>query len=347
MILAIVVFAILAQAHAANVRDTVDVQLVTDEADSVVAVANRVAVGSALSSADLEHLAGTIGFRHLQERQARFGGALADSTMAAFVNELAASGRFAAYREALRRLEGVNVASAAKRASAYLPRGTTLRARLYFEIKPHANSFVFTGSDSLPSIFLSVQPENTPKQAMNTLAHELHHIGVASACREAARIDTSRVTPPVATLLEFLSAFGEGRAMLAAAGGPDVHPHAADPDSIRKRWDRDVLRAPADIAELSSFAEAVLDGRITTVDSVTNRGMSYFGVQGPWYTVGWLMSSTVERVQGRPALIASTCNPVDLLSTYNDAVARLGARRRLPSWPADLVRRLRAADITM
>jgi hypothetical protein len=73
-------------------------------------------------------------------------------------------------------------------------------------------------------------------------------------------------------------------------------------DSIRQRWDRDVSNAPAQMEELSGFIASVLNGRITTADSVTHRGDSYFGVQGPWYTVGWLMASTVERELGKPAL---------------------------------------------
>ena len=268
-------------------------------------------------------------------------GTLSDSALREFVNGLAKSGQGAAYRAKVRELERIDLTHAADKAIAYLPRGTTLRARLYLEIKPRSNSFVFTGADSVPSIFVSVQLGRSRAQVMNTLAHELHHIGVFAACHHAAPMDSSRITPAVATLLDYLTAFGEGRAMLAAAGGPNVHPHAADDDSIRQRWDRDVSNAPRDMKELSSFFESVLDGRIATADSVTRRGDSYFGVQGPWYTVGWLMASTVERELGRPALVATTCDPVGFLAAYDKAVARAGARAQLPSWPRSLIERLR------
>jgi hypothetical protein len=140
-------------------------------------------------------------------------------------------------------------------------------------------------------------------------------------------------------LLNYLTAFGEGRAMLAAVGGPGVHPHAEDADSIQKRWDRDVARAPLDVNELSGFFADVLARRISTADSVQRRGNSYFGVQGPWYTVGWLMAATVEREFGRAALISTLCKPVEFLMQYNRAAQRSNSARHtsLPIWPSSLI----------
>ena len=69
--------------------------------------------------------------------------------------------------------------------------------------------------------------------------------------------------------------------------------------------------------------------------------MAFFGVQGPWYTVGWLMASTVERKEGRTALVQTLCDPVRLLRRYNAAA---GARRpgdpALPAWSEALLARL-------
>jgi putative zinc-dependent peptidase DUF5700 len=140
--------------------------------------------------------------------------------------------------------------------------------------------------------------------------------------------------PSASQPVRLLGALGEGEAMLAAAGSPDVNPHMVDDDSIQRRWERDVAHAPASVAELSSFFADVPDERITTGDSVRGRANSYFGVQGPWYTVGWLMASTVERELGRPALIAELCVPTRLLADYNRAcstITRFCAKQPLPA----------------
>jgi Putative zinc dependent peptidase (DUF5700) len=129
--------------------------------------------------------------------------------------------------------------------------------------------------------------------------------------------------------------------MLAAAGSPEAHPHAADEDTVRARWDRDVAHGLADIGELSRFFAAVLDGRLASADSVRREANSYYGTQGPWYTVGWLMAATIERTFGRTALVRTLCEPTRFIARYNDAARYANARgAALPTWDAGLVRRL-------
>jgi hypothetical protein len=236
-------------------------------------------------------------------------------------------------------LEQVDVSGAAALALKYLPPATPLRARLYLEIKHSTNSFVFTGRDSIPAIFLYVQADQSPAQVKNTLAHELHHIGLNAACPD---LPFAHVSAAERMLLRYLGAFGEGQAMLAAGGSPSAHPHAADDDTVRARWDRDVANAALDVEELSRFFTSVLDGQVTSADSVRSRASTYFGVQGPWYTVGWLMAATIERELGRDALIGSLCEPTQFIARYNDAVRKHPGGAALPMWNATLVSRLLA-----
>jgi hypothetical protein len=316
----------------------VDVRLEPDEADAALTILDTRLRGATPTPTDWERLFSADGYQHLKEREAAMGRSFTDSAFTAFLMSDTLLRRAPALARILPSLERLDVSAATARALTYLPAGTPLRARLYLEIKPRTNSFVFTGRDSVPSIFLYVKPDQSPAQLENTLAHELHHIGLNRACPEPS---FARATPAQRMLLWFLGAFGEGQAMLAAAGSASIHPHALDDDSVRTRWDRDVSHAPADIAELSRFFVAVLDGRMTSADSVRDQAFTYYGVQGPWYTVGWLMASTIEREFGRDRLVGSICDPTRFIATYQGAAKQANRRgASLPLWDQDLVGRL-------
>jgi hypothetical protein len=321
----------------------IDVQLESDEADAAIAILDKRVHREMPTTANWQRLFSSKGYQHLQEREASLGRAFTDSAFTTFLMSDTLLQRASLLDRALPPLERLDVSAAAGRSLKYLPASTPIKARLYLEIKPKTNSFVFTGRDSTPSIFLYVDPHQSPAQLENTIAHELHHIGLNSACSDRP---FARATPAQRMLLRFLGAFGEGQAMLAAAGSPSIHPHATDDDTIQARWDRDVANASADIDELSRFFVSVLDGRVTSADSVQNQAFQYFGAQGPWYTVGWLMASTVERELGRDVLVRSLCEPTRFISLYNDAAKRANARGgMLPTWNAELVNRLASLRI--
>ena len=77
-------------------------------------------------------------------------------------------------------------------------------------------------------------------------------------------------------------------------------------------------------------------------DSIRAQAMEFFGVQGPWYTVGYKMAVTIENTEGRAALIATICDPVELLREYNRAAPRSGSpgAPALPLWPDSFLDRL-------
>jgi hypothetical protein len=90
---------------------------------------------------------------------------------------------------------------------------------------------------------------------------------------------------------------------------------------------------------VEAFLLDILDRRIVDPDSIGRAAMAFFGVQGPWYTLGWLMAATVEQSSGRAALVGLLCDPVKLLASYN-AAARREERARLPLWSDSLLARL-------
>ncbi|HKG93292.1 MAG TPA: DUF5700 domain-containing putative Zn-dependent protease [Gemmatimonadaceae bacterium] len=309
------------------------------EADLALAVAD--ARDDAGRDSAWRLLLATDGYRRLAERESSFRRTIPDSAFLAFLRSDTLRARVPALRATLAEWRRTDVTAAAGRALAYLPPGGTLRATMYLMVKPRTNSFVYDLARD-PAIFMYVDPAKSRAQLENTLAHELHHVGLNGACGAAAPADSARPAA-VRAAARWSSAFGEGVAMLAAAGGPAVHPHATSPDSDHARWDRDVSNAPDDLRRVERFFTDVLDGRLADADSQRTVGMSFFGAtQGPWYTVGWLMARTIETTLGRERLIASLCDGPALLAAYNEAAARRNAAgEQLPLWSPALLERLR------
>jgi hypothetical protein len=130
--------------------------------------------------------------------------------------------------------------------------------------------------------------------------------------------------------------------MLAAAGGPDAHPHAASPPEVRARWDKDVANFNEDLKKVEKFFIDILEKRLTEEAKIREAGFKFFGLQGPWYTVGWKMAVTIEQTYGRARLIACLCDTRNLLATYNDAATRTNraAHAPLALWSTALIKGL-------
>lgn len=128
--------------------------------------------------------------------------------------------------------------------------------------------------------------------------------------------------------------------MLAAAGGPDVDPHAASSTKERARWEHDMGKFNEDLVDVNQFFLDVLHGKFANNDALEEKGGSFFGAQGPWYTVGYRMSVMVEKRFGRPALIGTTVDPRCLLVLYNQAAAEQNqaGKKALPLWSEDVFR---------
>jgi hypothetical protein len=135
-----------------------------------------------------------------------------------------------------------------------------------------------------------------------------------------------------------IGAFGEGFAMPAAAGGPDVHPHAVSKTDERARWDKDIANFNDDLKKVETFFIDVLENRLTE-DQIQKTGFSFFGIQGPWYTVGWKMAVLIEKTYGRRTLVNCICDQRKLLTTSNRAAARHNriSRERLALWSGSVI----------
>lgn len=301
----------------------------TGEADAVLAM-----IGAVDQEAAWRRLTTTAGFVRLAARERSLKREFDTEQFRAFVGSPALAARAPALRDTLARWRAIRLDAIASRVFAYLPAEAKLVATIYPVIKPRNNSFVFF-DDAGAAIFAFVDPAVTAAQHDNTIAHELHHIGFASLEHPPCT-----AAPATCSAREWASAFGEGFAMLAAAGGPDVHPHHASTPADRARWDRDVARFDDDLRRVEALLLDVVAGTLDA-ERARERAMAFFGVQGPWYTIGWSMAVAIERCAGRAVLVEAMRKPWTTLGLYNEVRGRCPARGTATAlWNPDLVRAL-------
>jgi hypothetical protein len=321
-------------------QERVNVLLVTDEAEAVLTILAKKKANEAISDADWQQLFATEGYVRLKQRETSMQRSFEDADLKTFVLSDQLAERAPALREALDKWKRADITRAAHLALTYLPKDARISAKIYPVIKPRENSFVFDVKND-PAIFMYLDPTVSPQKFENTLAHEMHHIGYGTSCpSKQIAAEREKLPPDVQTALKWIGGFGEGFAMLAAAGGPDIHPHAVSDKEERARWDKDVANFNDDLKKVEKFLLDVLDGRLTG-EEANKAGFSFFGTQGPWYTVGWQMSVLIEKTYGRAALIESFCDQRKLLMTYNRAAEKYNrtARKPLSLWSKSLVDR--------
>jgi hypothetical protein len=315
-------------------QSNVNLTVVADEANAALLI-----LGGDTSDRAWQRLFASDGYVRLVKRESAFKRPLNETAMRELLANPDIRAKAPALAQTLAQWKAADVSASAAKALAYLPAGSKLRASVYPTIKPAGNSFVFE-LDTNPAIFLYLDPAISQAQFANTVAHELHHVGYAQNCptpgvkAEVAKLDERRTK-----LLNWIGAFGEGFAMLAAAGGPDIHPHDNDDAATRERWDHDVANFNADRAKVEACFLALRDGTLTG-DAIPTMGYTFFGVQGPWYTVGWKMSVTIERAFGRARLIGCIADNRLFLPTYNEAATATNSSDS--RWPERLAAAFRA-----
>lgn len=322
----------------------VNVRLVTDEAEAVLAILAKRKTNQLLTEADWQRVFQSEGYLRLKARETSMKRSFEDADFKAFVLSDQLAAQTQALAETLSRWKGADISGAASLALAYLPKDARIRAKIYPVIKPRDNSFVFDVKND-PAIFLYLDPTVSREEFVNTLAHELHHIGYGSSCPSRRTSDEmAKMQPNAQTVLTWIGAFGEGFAMLAAAGGPAVHPHAVSNQEDRARWDRDLANFNDDLKKVEQFFLDILANKLTD-DEIQKTGFSFFGTQGAWYTVGWKMAVLIEKTFGRAKLIECLCDQRKLLFTYSKAAAKHNRTSRDPLalWSAAIINSIKPA----
>ena len=329
-------------AESLSSQSPIEARLVTDEAEAVLTILAKKRANRPITEADWQSLFASEGYVRLKKREAAMGRSFEDADFKSFVLSDDLSGRAQALTETLDKWKRTDVTKAARLAMAYLPGNARIKAKIYPVIKPRGNSFVFD-IPADPAIFLYLDPARSKDKFENTLTHELHHIGYGSSCPSTlVSEEISRLPQKAQNLDRWLGAFGEGFAMQAAAGGADIHPHSvSDPDE-RARWDRDMMNFNDDLKKVEKFFLDIWENRLTDQEKIAEAGFSFFGEQGPWYTVGWRMAVLIEKTYGREKLIEVFCDKRNLLETYNEAAALYNGKApaRLALWSDALTKAL-------
>ena len=257
-------------ASVAGQTDSIRLRLDTGEAEAALAILDARASDGPVPDSLWTLLEQSEGFTRLVEREKSLGRGLSMEDMRGLLTNDTILRRREAPRRTLDRGE-CSGREAGDRDLAYLPKGTVLEATVYLLIKPRSNSFVFDLSNR-PALMLYLDTDVTAPAFANRVAHELNHIGLSAACRvQPTYVDTSAAAQAARN---WLTAFGEGLAMLAAAGGPANHPHRDSPVADRERWDREMLQAPAQVKEVEQFFLDLPEGRLVEQDKQNERGIT-------------------------------------------------------------------------
>jgi hypothetical protein len=327
-------------------NETVQLLLNGDEAECVLAIATKNAAKQKIEEADWQRLFASEPYVRLKKREAeiavRFDApdlVFSDEQFKEFVLGVGLAKSAPDLRRTLREWEKADMGAIAGRLLAYLPAGAVIKAKVYPVVKPRINSFVYE-LDTDPAIFLYLDPKLGREKFENTLAHELHHIGMAGVEKRLSGLVAGK-SAGFKAAVNWLGAFGEGFAMLAAAGGPNVDPQLYSDEEDRARWQKDMANFNEDLGKLEKFFLDILDGRLAGEEKIDEAGSAFFGAQGPWYTVGYKMAAMVEKQEGRAALIRCMEDPRLLLQEYNRLAAKENqGGAKLALWSKELLEKI-------
>jgi hypothetical protein len=322
--------------------DRIQLTFNTDEAEAVLAVLAKRAAGNEISDSEWQHLFATEPYVRLKKREASMHRDFTDDDFKKFVLSPELLAKNSALRQTLDAWKQKDLVAAARRALSYLPKQAVIKAKVFPVIKPKTNSFVFD-TDTDPTIFLYLDPEESAAAFENTVAHELHHIGFSSV-KPLAEARQKGLPANVKPAVDWMGAFGEGFAMLAAAGGPDVDPQATSSPEDQARWKHDMANFNSDLESLQEFFLDVIHRTLPTQEKIDEKAFTFFGAQGPWYTVGYKMAVIVEKRYGRAVLIDCMLDRRELLARYNVAADELNHRdskEHLALWSPELMRAIR------
>ncbi|HEX6717037.1 MAG TPA: hypothetical protein VF088_07990, partial [Pyrinomonadaceae bacterium] len=139
-------------ASASAQTSAVNVRLVTDEAEAVLAILAKRKVNQPITDQDWQRVFQSEGYIRLKQREASMQRSFDDADFKTFVLSEALAQRAPALEQTFEKWKRADITRAARLALAYLPADAHIKAKIYPVIKPRENSFVFDTKND-PAIF--------------------------------------------------------------------------------------------------------------------------------------------------------------------------------------------------
>jgi Putative zinc dependent peptidase (DUF5700) len=201
----------LRHARPAGAKETARIEIHADfsKADAVMAILAKRSASLAITDSDWETLFKTEAYQRLKKREASMHRDFSDADFAQFIRSDALLERRSALVRTASEWKQADLRAAAGRVLLYLPAEATIRTKVFPVIKPLHNSFMLEAGND-PAIFLYLDPAVSPEAFLNTVAHEMHHIGLSST-DHAYEQQLASLGPAAQRAALWMGAFGEGK----------------------------------------------------------------------------------------------------------------------------------------
>lgn len=284
-----------------------------------------------VTAIELSTIVATEGYKRLKERELGMKRSFTEEDFAEYLESTQFT--WQEYEQTLNQWSKIDFASLISRAKVYLPTEANIRVTVYPLIKPRPNSFVWDTKND-PAMMIYMNPEESVESVASTIVHEIHHIGYSSCCPSkefetwSESIDKRR-----STAWNWVAALGEGYAVLAAAIDRR-NPVGFLGTEERAAWNNGMKNMSREFGKLETFFASICEGKLNE-ENARVKAMEFYGLLGPWYTVGFVMATTIEDAFGKAVLFDCYKDPRKVFETYNQAVQKLGLK--YPAWSQEFL----------
>ena len=317
------------------------IDLVLDQIKTALNILNKNDKVKNISNNDWNNLFTAKGYQMLKQREKDMDNNFTDSILKEFLLDEETSSNLENYNNSLNRFLDIDLDHLISKTKKYLPQSAEINTAIIPVIKPESNSFVHSINERL-LLFIYLEPNISKDKLENKLIHELHHVGLDDVYNKS---DYSHLTAPAQKMIEWTNAFGEGFAMLAAAGIIDEHPNNFSEES-KKLWDENIKNFNTDFKKIENFLLNILYENFHNDKELYNKGFELMvsnGGQGSWYTVGYKIAKVIEKTANRKVLIDCMDDLTKLYTVYNELVLEYNKKQKgnLKHFHNDIIRGLK------